>query len=308
VTQLLGVELRRAYARRQVRVLLVLALAGIVIGGIVTLVNTDSLDQSRTNAAQARAEFMDFCVPEAVQFRGLERDEAQEVCEEEAQFYVFENVGFVLTDLWEPEQDDGVLAAGILVLVFGAVIAAASFTGAEWKHGTIGTQLVWEPRRGRVLAAKLAVAAGVTFVVGFVLLALFCLALWPTALVKTTTDGADAEWFADLVAAMLRGSALAALAALVAASIAMIGRNTTAAIGAAFVYMLIIETAVRAWFGGSQRWLIAENSGAFLLGEQVVGNGVRGGGIAAITLLGYAGLLCAAAFVTFRVRDVAGSS
>jgi hypothetical protein len=307
--RLVRVELARAASRRQVKVLVLLALVGILVAGVVTLVNTESIEDAGQLESRQRAEFLGYCVPDAVRFQGMSPEVAQQFCEEQAQHLTLgDQPGFVLTDLWEVEEDGGVLAAGIVVLVLGAVVAAASFTGAEWKHGTIGTQLVWEPRRGAVLGAKLAVVAVVTFLCGIVLQALLCLALWPTALVKTTTEGADGAWLADLAGAVLRGSALAALTALAAASIAMIGRNTAAAIGAAFVYLLVVENAVRAWFDGMQRWLLAENAAAMLVGEVQIGEQLRSAGPATATLVAYVGLAMVAALVTFRARDVAGST
>ena len=59
------------------------------------------------------------------------------------------------------------------------------------------------------------------------------------------------------------------LAAMFAASVAMIGRSTAAALGVAFAYMLIFENLVRAWKPWSARFLIGENGAMFITGADL---------------------------------------
>ena len=49
---------------------------------------------------------------------------------------------------------DMLTAAAYIFMAVGLVLAA-SFVGAEWQAGTFASMLTWEPRRQRVLAAKL---------------------------------------------------------------------------------------------------------------------------------------------------------
>src|SRR5439155_27264654 len=122
----------------------------------------------------------------------------------------------------------------------GALRAGASMVGADWRAGTVGTLLTWEPRRGRVLLAKLVSVALLAAAIALVLQILFILALLPAMLGRGTTTGADAEWFRGLVAVLLRGAALVGMAAAVGAAIASLGRNTSAALGAAFGYLVVL--------------------------------------------------------------------
>ena len=59
------------------------------------------------------------------------------------------------------------------------------------------------------------------------------------------TAGADADWLRGLLGAMVRGAAFTGLAAVVGASLALLGRNTAVALGATFVYLNFVESAVR---------------------------------------------------------------
>src|SRR5205823_7441747 len=63
-----------------------------------------------------------------------------------------------------------------------------------------------------------------------------------------------------LVAVLLRGAALVGMAAAVGAAIASLGRNTSAALGAAFGYLVVLEGILRGWKPWTQRWLLGNNA------------------------------------------------
>jgi ABC-type transport system involved in multi-copper enzyme maturation permease subunit len=214
-----------------------------------------------------------------------------------------------LTDLWSSGGGENVLSSTILFLVVGAMIGGATVTGAEWQHGTIVTVATWEVRRVRLLAARLLSATLLATVIAMALIILLGLALVPTYLSRGTTAGADAEFWRELVLAIGRISALTGLAAGIGAAVASLGRRTTVAVAAAFVYLAILEGAVRALWPARGRWLIGENSAVLITATDLEGaEFTRGVTTAALTLCGYVLVLVAVALVVFRRRDLAGPS
>ena len=127
----------------------------------------------------------------------------------------------------------------------GGIIGGASVAGAEWRAGTVGTVLTWEPRRTRLLTARMGAAVILAAAIATLLQLLSLVLLLPAVLVNGTTAGADTGWWLALAAALVRASTLTALAALLALSIANIGRNTTAALAAIAGWLLVGEGLVR---------------------------------------------------------------
>jgi ABC-2 type transport system permease protein len=168
------------------------------------------------------------------------------------------------------------------------------------------TLLTWEPRRVRVLAAKLAVVSALAFVGYLLLQAILGLILAPTAVFKGTTEGVGGEWFRHVISFLLRGGATAAIAATFGAALATIGRNTAAALGVAFGYFAIVEPLLRALRPKWQPWLLVDNVATFTLGSsgsnaEFSSRSATGAGL----LIGvYAIALAAAAVAVFRARDV----
>ena len=172
-----------------------------------------------------------------------------------------------LTELWPANGEDPILLVTTLFLAIGALVAGASVAGAEWRAGSIVTLLTWEPRRVRVGVARVLSAALAAAVIGLVLQVVFALALLPALLAHGSTAGADGAWFWGLVGGVARSALLTGLAAALGASLAMIGRNTAVALGAAFVYLNVLEQVLRAWKPWLGRWLISENVALFMLGR-----------------------------------------
>ncbi len=201
------------------------------------------------------------------------------------------------------------LTASLLFLAVGAIIGGATVTGAEWQHGTIVTVATWEVRRVRLLLARILSAMGLAVVIGMALLVLLCLSLVPTYLLRGTTQGADADFWRELVLAIGRISGLAGLAAGLGAALASIGRRTTVAIGAAFAYLAVVETTIRALWPARGRWLLGENTAVLATAADLDGAVfTRDVATAAFTLCGYVAALVAVALLLFHRRDLAGAS
>src|SRR4029450_12612117 len=73
----------------------------------------------------------------------------------------------------------------------------ASAIGADWHTGHLTTILTWEPRRGRVLVAKIAAGLTGVFVLSLVIQALLGVALAAAAAGAGSTAGTDPAWLAE---------------------------------------------------------------------------------------------------------------
>jgi len=198
------------------------------------------------------------------------------------------------------------VAEGLSGLFIGLVmILAASFIGAEWHAGTVTTQLTWEPRRNRVLAAKVIAAALFGFAFFLLAEAVLLGIVAPTALFRGTTEGIDAAWVRGVIGVVLRGAGAAAFAAAIAFSLASLARNTAAAVGGAFVYLAILEPLIRAVRPRWQPWFLYDNLATFISGHtpslMPFGRTTAGAGVLlSIYTMGFVLL----ALAVFRRRDV----
>ncbi|HVF75404.1 MAG TPA: hypothetical protein VM938_10180 [Acidimicrobiales bacterium] len=287
------VEVRRCLSRRLVWVLLMIAAVAIVVTGVLVFANT-----ARTQPGEQV--LTSVCEVEVV----TPGQPPVEECRTEPGVVK----PFTLTDLWPVGGGDPALAASVFFLAIGGLLGGASMIGAEWRAGTMATVLTWEPRRVRLAVAKLAAATVLAWVFAMALQVLLVLAVVPAAAAHGSTEGVDGEWLRVLAGGVFRSGAMAAFAALVGGAVAMIGRNTAAAFGAAFAYMVIGENLVRAWKPWLRPWLLAENAVIFLTGRPLNDPLVmRQFGTAAMTLLAYCVALAAVAVASLRLRDVASS-
>jgi len=198
-----------------------------------------------------------------------------------------------------------VLMGTSLVLVSVAWILGASSIGADWHAGHVTTILTWEPRRGRVMLAKIAASLASVFVVSLVVQALLGAALAVAAAVAGSTAGADAAWLAESAGVALRVALLSTIFAGFGFGLASAGRNTAVALGVGFGYLVIVENLVRGLRPQWTPWLLTDNAGLFivdspidfpLLARSTVGAGLYLAVVGAVLLLVASGL--------FRTRDV----
>ncbi len=197
-----------------------------------------------------------------------------------------------------------ILKGTSIPLIIAGWLLGASFIGADWRVGTITTLLTWEPRRARVIVAKvLACAAGV-FALAIALQAVLGGVLGLDAMFRGTTEGVDASWLREASGVALRAATLASLASVVGFAVASIGRNTAAALGAGFAYLAVVENLVRGLRPEWQRWLFTDNAAVFITGGNVGLSFQRTMLQALVLLAAYAAALFAVSLVMFRSRDV----
>ena len=207
--------------------------------------------------------------------------------------------GFRITELRSVWQGTSV------PLVMLGWVMGASFLGSDWQTGTFTTTLSWEPRRLRLFTAKAATIVLVVFAGYLILQLVLGLALLPTALARGTTSGADAVWAREAAGVLLRGGVVATVGSVVGMSIAMVGRNTGAALGVGFAYIAVVEALVRGLRPGWILYLFGDNAGVFITARpdefpQVGRSTIEAG----VVLVLYALLLASAAAAVFRARDV----
>ena len=297
-------EVQRLLARRMLRWLALLAVAAIGFAGVLTFLNTENVDDAemerRRQAVRAQVE---ACIEAREDVAPGSGAEGGLAVEERCQF----GSGASLEDpRFRLRQLTGIYQGTTAPLVVVGWLLGASSIGADWQSRTITTLLTWEPRRIRVLLAK--VLAAVVVSAGFALLAqaLLAGALAPSAALHGTTGGTGGTWLRTLFGVLGRGTALVAVAAAIGFSVASIGRNTAAALGIGFAYFVVLENAVGGFLADFRRWLLLGNAIVWVSGEN--GGGDVGGRsvVAAGIFLGTVALgLVVVATAFFRRRDVA---
>ncbi len=134
-------------------------------------------------------------------------------------------------------------AVGVtLVVVCLMVVAGSTFAGGDWATGSMKTQLLVEPRRGRVWGAK----AVATLVWSAATTAVALAAFWGVlaAVAQSRGLGIDAGVVSDALLQAGRGVLLAAFGALGAFALTMVLRHTVATLGLLFVYAVGGEIAL----------------------------------------------------------------
>ena len=297
-------ELRRVLARRMVKVLALLAVAGIALAGLLTFLNTAHVSDSemarRRQAADARVA---ACVAGGPLPRvGDTPPPGKARTEEFCRFAV----GQVDDPRFKLTQVKGVLQGTTGPLVVVAWLIGASVIGSDWQTRTVTTVLTWEPRRARVLLTKAFACIVVASVFALLAEGLLDLALLPAAYLHGTTAGAGGAWVRSVLGVVGRGTGLVAIAAAIGFSVASIGRNTAAALGIGFAYFLVIENVVGSFLEGFRRWLLLGNAIVLVSGENSGGEVTGRSVIAAAIYLTAVGIaLLAVATAVFRRRDVA---
>lgn len=324
---LLRAETHRFLARRFLRVLLVLTLLGWIAALVIGLLAFRSPTPDALAAAQAQQQ-------EAIATSNAYREQCLADPNRPADVPVDEYCGppadeqnTPVTVFLQPEPfslvsdtDDGVVS----VAAVGAALAflvGGTFVGAEWSTRSMVALLFWETRRPRVMAAKLLVTTVASAVVGLLMQGLW---LGMAGLLQAVAgDGQltpDGFW-SQLLATQGRGVLLTVFAGLLGFGLTNLLRNTGAATGVAFVYVVIAETAVRALRPAWQPWLLTNNAAALVLPDGLelswpddrVPPGstglpfveyVLGNGQAAVYLLVVTAVVVGAGVVLFSRRDL----
>lgn len=211
-----------------------------------------------------------------------------------------------MVNWWAPGGGDGPLLVSAMFLVVGAALCGASVAGAEWRAGTMTTMLTWVPSRVLLHGARTTSAALLSFAISFVLQGLCLVATLPAILAHGTTTGTDSSWWATLLLAMSRISLVSALIAVLAVSVATIGRNTSAALVAMAGWALLVERLVAGFWPKLARFMIGENVAIVIPWSELrTASFERPPIVALLALVGYLSVIVISATVLFARRDVA---
>ncbi len=210
-----------------------------------------------------------------------------------------------LTQHYRLEGLPDVFMGTALVLLSVGWMLGASAIGADWHADHVTTILTWEPRRGRVIVAKIVASLASVFVLSLAIQAVLGIALGVDAAARGSTAGADAAWLAESAGVALRVAVLSTIFAGFGFGLASAGRNTALALGVGFGYLVIVENLVRGLRPQWTPWLLTDNSAMFIigrpldfpsLGRSTIEAGLYLVSVGAVLLLAAAGL--------FRFRDV----
>jgi ABC-2 type transport system permease protein len=278
--RLLGVELLRVRSRRAVLLLLVITFVLPAIFLVGTAWNTRPVSAAELERAEQQAEResqrgyvqreIDNCVekPRRYGVNGNASD-VQAACEEQ----LMPRVEWFTTrsplDLAEERRGSGF---GVIVVVtLLLMLVGTTFAGHDWNSGSMSNQLLFEPRRVRVWLAKGAVVLLTGLAVAAVVLTSYWTGLW---LIAESRDITTPQPVIDSIAGrVLRGTPLAAGAALGAYALTMFFRSTVATLGVLFVTaivgpLLIAATSIGVRWTPQLNFIAVLNGGARYFDEE----------------------------------------
>ena len=299
-----AVELRRLLARRLVHVLAILVVAAILFGGVMAAIQARKNEgggpsvQAGQGVARAQEREVQRCLSGRYGPVPDDPQEARAFCESQFSLEA-SDPRMHLTDI-----SDILLGISVLIMILMWLVGA-SFIGAEWRHGTITTLLTWEPRRVRLMLTKVAAVVLFGFVVSLLIQLAVAAAVGPSAYAFGTTSGADSAWLSDLIRQSLRIAGVGAVMGAVGFALASLGRNTAAALGVGFAYVVVVENLIRALKPQWQPWFFSDNAAVLVTADpSILGQGDYSVARSAFVVGGYTLLLLLAAIGIFRARDV----
>jgi ABC-2 family transporter protein len=264
---LLRSELHRFRSRRFIQVVLAVAVVGWIVATVIAL--TQFGHPSKADLAQAEHQ---LSIDLKMQHEGWQQCQdnpgpvpegvdAADMCGPEPTRDTMQLDWYLDKAPFDFEKNgtNGALAFAALSGVVAALVGA-TWIGAEWSTRSLVALLFWVPRRMQVMAAKLVVLVGAAAVIGVVAQAgWLAMSGILRAIVGTDTALPHGFW-SDLLQTQGRGVLLTVIAALLAFGLTNLVRNTGAALGIAFVYLIIVENAVRALRPHWSPWLLSDNA------------------------------------------------
>lgn len=322
--RLVGTELRRLAARRFTRVLLGVCVIGYLVA-VAFLFQTHA-KPTAADYAQATVQRDDQIgqIAASVKQCFAAPGGSEASCGTVPTATDFPVDQFLANSPFQPRQvPDYTLAVGAAVALAGFALGA-TFIGAEWSSRNVVAWLFYEPRRLRLLGAKLlAVTAAVLALSVIAQLVWAVTARWllsARGLPVSSLGAVAAHFWTDVLGVQVRAALQVLPTVWLGFGLANLIRNTAAALGIAFVYFVILENVIRAinpalqpylFTTGVAAWtthggvtvngaLVYNQAQGFVAPEQIHVSNLYG----AVTLLIYAGVVLAASIAAFRTRDI----
>jgi ABC-2 type transport system permease protein len=269
---LVTVELHRIWWRRLSKALLVVAVlfTAATIYGADQSTSTTNLPQQVQAYEQAVREFPDMarqCEQAQADARANDDPHADFGCQQ---------MTAPTLEMFGITSPGGGALFGQLALTnaylyaFLALVLGASLVGAEYSAGSLSTWLTFEPRRMRVASSKLMATGIAGAALASVGLAVTAAGAWLVSQlnqpdpslnlpVPTATDD-------PLTHILLRGLAVAVIAAVAGSALALVARNTGAVVAVVLGYAVIVEGILAQALGRGHLapWLPVKNVEAFL--------------------------------------------
>jgi len=277
LSRLTRIEVRRLLARNLVRSLLVALAGGLVVIAVITAVHSNrNLAAAHARAAaEARAASSVGPPPSVVKASCEKEVRAGELspgsCKHipiqtgpPASFFYQDPRLFFATGV-APRIEGATMIVGLL-----AFLAGASAVGAEWGAGTFASLLTFEPRRLRVLVAKVAAVVAGAVVVALLAQAFEVGATAATAATRGSMAGTSAHVLAEALWTALRGLGLVAFFAAAGVAVAGITRSTAATVGLLAAYLVGVEVFLVHFEPGWDRWTLATAASALLDGRATI--------------------------------------
>ena len=307
MTALIRAEFQRTAARRAVRFSVLLVAVAIVATGVIGFTTSSSMSDTtyrqRVAAADAKAEAQRVAAEQCILANGgtTGRDVSPAVRNK----CVPVRFASVHDPRFHRKRLGGILKGFGGVFALLGLALGATLVGAEFASRGMTTLLTYEPRRLRVLAAKVVTGLASMTALAFVSLVAITLVTLPALqLHGAPVVHGDPSW-AGVAGYIGRGTALVGIATAIGMAIATLGRTTAAALGAAVAYIVVLEYILGAFLKSWRPWLLLGNIIVFVSGKSstdVSGRSVLGAGIfLAVVAVG----LLALAAVSFRQRDIA---
>lgn len=166
------------------------------------------------------------------------------------------------------DLDDYFVPIAVLLPLMAFVIGSSYF-GADVKTGMIEQILTWEPRRMRLLAARL-----VSSVIGVAVLVaglavLYVILTFVLAGLVGTTDGTTGEFWANVIEAILRLAVAGGLFCVFGLGVTVMTNNSLASIVGFVIYWFIIDNLIAAFLPRVSVLSPITNATAFASGRDV---------------------------------------
>jgi len=174
-----------------------------------------------------------------------------------------------LNQLWARNANGDVrsLLLAMSIYVFILVVGvSATAVGGDYRAGTMGTILTWEPRRPRVGLARLGAVMLVTLGIYVVTLGIFVGGWTLGAALRGSRAHLGPHFWTEVAGSFTRAAAAAVLLAVITAGLAFVTRGTVGALITWFGYLIGVEAVLGQRVRSVQPGLLLGNFVAFVQG------------------------------------------